>query len=407
MTRLPYDCSGGRHSESTALAGLLAHAGVRHPASGEPLSEPLCFGIAGGIGAGYSFCPSIPRTSAGSGVSIIGRHKAYATNAAWYQGCFDRLGVKTRITETSGAGKAFQNLSHELAEGRPAVVWCSKTALPSLHELYGSCGYYMHSLVLFGIDPDKRVAYAADASPGPVTITLDDLAAARSGICSHKNRTLSIERPKPLTTATLRSAVLAGIRASLDELYLKPQMKMFSLAGLETLAATIANGKSKDGWLKVFRPGQLYLALRDCYQSIETDGTGGGLFRTMYADFLEEAAVTTGRGQLKDMASVYRELAAQWTTFAESLLPAKVRPLKETRQLLVKKHELFHTKGPKADKQMAEIVVKLRAISAAMEDDFPLGPNESLEMLTGLREQHLPQHASEKQAAGELLKAAG
>ena len=48
MTAVPFTWFGGRHSEAVALRGLLAHAGVKNPASGEPLSEPLCFGIAGG-----------------------------------------------------------------------------------------------------------------------------------------------------------------------------------------------------------------------------------------------------------------------------------------------------------------------------------------------------------------------
>src|SRR5262249_31648748 len=49
---------GGKHGESAALKNLLTHAGVRNPVTGAPFTEALCFGIAGGIGAGYSFCPS-------------------------------------------------------------------------------------------------------------------------------------------------------------------------------------------------------------------------------------------------------------------------------------------------------------------------------------------------------------
>src|SRR5207302_5125030 len=74
--------------------------------------EALCFGLAGGIGAGYSFCPSVVRWCGGSGVSIPGRYKAYATDAVWYKGFFDRLGIATRITETAGHGKAFRSEEH-------------------------------------------------------------------------------------------------------------------------------------------------------------------------------------------------------------------------------------------------------------------------------------------------------
>ena len=86
MPKVPYSWFGGCHGEAASLRGLLAHAGVKNPTSGEPLSESLCFGIAGGIGAGYSCCPSVIRYGCGSGVSIVGRHFSYATSGVWYQG---------------------------------------------------------------------------------------------------------------------------------------------------------------------------------------------------------------------------------------------------------------------------------------------------------------------------------
>src|SRR5687768_10673422 len=133
---------GARHGEAGAIRFLLTDVGMLNPITQQPLSEALCFGIAGGIGAGYSFCPSVPKYGCASGVSIVGRHKTYATDAAWYQGFFDRLGVKTRITETAAAGKALANLQTEIAAGRPTVVWCSRSALPFVHDLSTSCGLW-------------------------------------------------------------------------------------------------------------------------------------------------------------------------------------------------------------------------------------------------------------------------
>jgi len=57
---------GGRHGESATLKNLMAFHGVKNPLSGAPMSEALRFGIAGGIGAGYSFCPSVVRYGGGS-----------------------------------------------------------------------------------------------------------------------------------------------------------------------------------------------------------------------------------------------------------------------------------------------------------------------------------------------------
>src|SRR5436189_71949 len=156
-----YVHAGGRHAASVALRNLLTHAGVVAPHTAAPPSEPLVFGIAGGIAAGYSFCPSVVRYGGGSGVWVVGRHKAYATGAA----------------------------------------------------------------------------HGSDRSAVPVTISLDDLAAARRGVCSHKNRTLTIDPPTrsagtpPLTLPRLRDAVLSGLRACAAEL-LTPRIKTFGLPGL-------------------------------------------------------------------------------------------------------------------------------------------------------------------------------
>ena len=397
---------GARHGEAGAIRILLTDAGVPNPITGEPLSEALCFGIAGGIGAGYSFCPSVPKYGCASGVSIVGRHKAYATDAAWYQGCFDRLGIKTRITETSAAGKALANLQAEIAAGRPTVVWCSRSALPFTHDLMTSCGLWMHSFVVTEIDENEQVARGYDRPPVQVSISLKDLAEARGGICSHKNRTLTVDAPKKLSAATLKGAVLGGIRACVDELYLKPRMKTFSLAGLETLAKVIDNDKAKDGWLKVFTPGLLYHALRDAFDSIETSGTGGGLYRSLYAEFLQEAAVITGRRSLAELAERYSNLATQWTETGEFLLPGNVKPLAETRKLLVKQRTLYETKGPKADKQLAEITASLRKLATSMQTEFPLDGKEQRELLHGVRLRIESLHAAEKALANDLAAAA-
>ncbi|MFN0022204.1 MAG: DUF4872 domain-containing protein [Pirellulaceae bacterium] len=406
MPNVPYSWFGGRHGEAASLRGLLAQAGVKNPAGGEPLSEPLCFGIAGGIGAGYSFCPSVVRYGCGSGVSVVGRYFFYATSGVWYQGACERLGIKTRITEAAAQKKAFQNLLDELSAGRPAAVWCARSMLPFMHDIETSCGLWMHSFVVYGIDADKGIAYGADRAPTPLTISLADLAAARAGVCSHKNRTLTIDPlTKPLNATSLKAAIQSGIRACAGEL-IKGRMKTFSLPGFEMLAKMIANDSSKDGWLKVFQNGLLYFALRDMFDSIETAGNGGGLFRNLFADFLIEAADVCKRPSLKTLADDYRHLAIGWTELAKASLPARIKPFKETRDHLIRKRGLFETKGAKADKQMSEIRDKLRILGKNTKENFPLDDCDSRELLGSLRERIIALHHVESELA-ERLQAEG
>jgi hypothetical protein len=264
----------------------------------------------------------------------------------------------------------------------------------------------MHSFVVYGVDEDKGEAYGADRVSTSVAISLDDLAAARAGVCSHKNRTVTIEPPnKPLSAATLKSAIQSGIRATAGEL-LKGKMKTFSLPGLETLAKMIANDSSKDGWLKVYSGGLMYYALRDVFDSIETAGTGGGLFRDLYADFLTEAADVCQRPSLKNLADDYRHLATGWSALAAAALPTKIKPFKETRDLLIKNCDLLETKGAKADKQLAENQARLRILGNNTKENFPLDDADTRELLEGLRERIIALHRAEA-AAAERLKSAG
>jgi hypothetical protein len=56
---------------------------------------------------------------------------------------------------------------------------------------------------------------------------------------------------------------------------------------------------------------------RFSYQVIERRGTGGGMFRLMYARFLEEAGF--------EQAPIAAEAAARWSSLAEGLLAASER----------------------------------------------------------------------------------
>jgi len=248
-----------------------------------------------------------------------------ATDATWYRGFFDRLGIRTRITETGGAGKALANLKQELSEGRPAIVWCSRLALPFFDSTSDACGLWMHSFVVNAINEATAVAYGGDCAATKVSLTLEELAAARAGICSHKQRTLTFDAPKSVSKKTLRQAVRDGLGACLGELS-KPKMKTFSFDGFELWAKMLTNDKNQNGWRKVFARQLLYCALRDVFDSIETSGNGGGLFRRLFADFLDEVAPITKRPALAEVAGRYRDLADGWTALADlALFPKQLQ----------------------------------------------------------------------------------
>jgi hypothetical protein len=92
---------------------------------------------------------------------------------------------------------------------------------------------------------------------------------------------------------------------------LEPPMRNFGVPGLAKWAELLTAGRDPKGWPRMLdAPGHQCQLLTWLYDWVETAGTGGGFFRAMYAEFLEQAAGPLERPELAGLAGDYRELAA-------------------------------------------------------------------------------------------------
>jgi hypothetical protein len=396
-----YSHFGGHHWETAAMRNTLAYAGVAAPHTGAPFSEPMCLGIAGGIGVGYSFCPSVPGWGAGTGLSVVGRYRVTTTSADYQDGFFSRLGIKTDVKETSGEKGAYKNLREALSAGKPAIVWSAPLPFTCLGGA-GTGGMYI--MVVHAIDEAKGIALIADRAPDSIPLPLAALAALRAKVCSHKNRSLTFDAPKKISAATLKAAILSGIKACVDE-FAAPKIKTYGLPGLEEWANVIDNPKNKKGWPGLYPGGKIYAALRDTYHSIETSGTGGSLFRPMYADFLDEAADVTKNKALKAAANEYRALGRQWSELADAALSSKTPAFKQTKELLKKVSALLTDKGTAAFPALEKAREELRKIEADMIAHPPLDAAGSARILEDLKARLRALHAAEIKAYKGLAAA--
>jgi hypothetical protein len=400
--RLDFQPLGGVLTDSCALRDLLAHARIDNPTTHAPFSEPLCFGLAGGIGAGYSFCPSVPRSGFGTGVTIIGRFQAYATGPTWFQGFFDRLGMQTHITETTAPGKAQANLLAELRVGRPTVVWCSRAKLPYLGGPLDPGDMTMYHAIVFGLDEAKDTAWLADRAASPVTLTLDQLIDARNAVCSHKNRTLTFT-PTPVSKATLQQAVRSAIRLTAHDLE-RGKIKTFALPGLELWAKMLVNKSNKNAWRVAFNGRLLVQALRDVYECIVTTDAAGGLSRSTYAEFLDEAATLLKIEKLRVCAEQYQALAEQWNALADAALPSSVKIFEQTKKLLHARTQAFLEHGMKGKKALVDATNKLQTLRDSV-GEFPLPDRVRDDMLEELSDRVLTLLSEETSAAQRLATA--
>ncbi len=402
MGNLSFKRYGGKHWESSAMRHLLAHAGIRNPFTGKPLSEALCFGIAGGIAAGYSFCPSIIKHGVGSGVSAVGRYRVFTTDGSYYTDFFKRLGIAIQVKESKSIKTAHTHLTQALDQYRPALVWCTPMRVAP-HLWQGTCG--MYTTIVTDINDKSGTATLSDCSKKPIILSIEDLQWARNRVCSLKNRSLTVEpKIKPLTKTLLKQAVRAGLNACLAD-FERPKLKSFHLPGLKEWANFINNPKHKKGWPTIFQqPGLLYLGLRDIYNSIETASTGGSFFRPLYAAFLKEASVILNQKELGQSAQAYIKLGNQWSSFANALLPDAVDSFKKTKHLLHTEETYFLNEGMSSNCQKTHD--ELTLLEKKMTQTFPLSAEKQVSLLHSLSEYLHQLHDLEFDSAKQLKEIA-
>lgn len=297
----------GAHFETANIRNLLCGAGIE-------VSEAMCLGIGGGIAAGYQFCPSVQGyESLGSGVQLIPRVKMMTTNGAWYRDTFARLGLEMDVCETTGKKAAHANLLAGLADGGPVVAWTTPLGLAPTLNWTATCGMYT---VLVHRVEENSVVFSDHVSVREMG--LEEFAEARGRVCSLKNRTMTV-KAQEIRRDQWRTAVLAGLQETSGD-FVKPKLGTFNLPGLREGVGLINGRKNKRAWPVVFPGERVLLPMRDLYESIEL-GTGGGFMRPLYAVFLDEAAELLGRAELRKVGETYRRLGADWTAFADFVLP--------------------------------------------------------------------------------------
>jgi len=388
---------GGTHPETAALRNMLAFYDVRAPHTDEPFSEALLLGIGGGTRGGYWVFEfgGIPPV-----VALGARNDWQLGPGLFIARIAERLGVPANVHETTSANAAGKHLSAALDAGQPAAVAVDMASVPHMAMPPEAIKYYYHLLVAVDADREAGIVTVDDRSAFPLTMTWDELANARKQIGTMKHRMVTIA--PSIEHIDIVAAIRAGIRDCAAGL-LEPPIRNFGLSAWEKWSGLVANHKDKKGWPTVFLPGpRLYNGLLSAVQWIETAGNGPGMLRAMFADFLDEAATITGNDKYSDLAARYRDIAALWSELAAAALHDEIAPLRETRELILRRDASFLARGPAAFDEMQTIDTRLTALKSAIETDFPLNLDQSRELLEGLRYRLITIHVAEVESARAL-----
>jgi hypothetical protein len=392
----------GNIPATTALRTLLSYRKVWAPHTGAPFSEAMLFGIAGGIGMGvFSFYYEKEDLAT---FFLAGRHK-WHDDAAYLSDALGRFGIQPVIHESAGARMAEQQLRDTLERDGPCVAWVDMAELPqrAMPSAWSGGGY--HVVTVYSIDDTQSIAEIGDLTDEPISITLPDLARARARIKKQRHRLLAIRQAgRAPDLATLVRSGLQHCHEELQQPSLPGSRSNARLDALRTWAERMNDAKGKERWERIYRPGpNLWRGLCAIYDFIEHYGTGGGLCRPIFADFLAEASQALEQPRLASLAKRYAELGRQWSALADAALPDDVPALREAKQLLTHKAELVHAGAP-ADEVRA-IWGQLQALEEQHREPFPLSNADYATLRAGLHDRIMALYEGEVAAQESMVDA--
>jgi hypothetical protein len=278
------------HCESGVVTALLKHRGL-------DLSEPMVFGIAGGLT--FAYLPFIKITN----MPIV----AYRMfPGAIIKGVAKNLGVRFETRRYSDQGKALAELCALVDAGQCVGLQTSVYWLPYFPPEM-RFQFNAHNLIVYGREGEEFLV-SDPVFEQSVRIRAEDLQNARfaRGTLAPKGLLYYPVRVNPEIDRTV--AIRKAIRRTVRMMLYAP-LPFIGIKGIHYMARRIEGLKGGD-----LRYARLYLG--HIVRMQEEIGTGGGGFRFMYAAFLQEASRLLGSAPLEEASRMMTKVGDRWRLFA-------------------------------------------------------------------------------------------
>jgi hypothetical protein len=286
-----YSHRTGEHCASTALRNLLAHHGTE-------LSEAMVFGLASGLGFFYFKSDAVSPTR-----MFHGRTPTFEQNLA------ADTGIAIAQSEEADGDRAEEILRERLDAGVPVLLATDTYYLGYHHTTSHFPG---HTCVAVGYDAARAEVWIADRKfPELQTCSFAELRRARNapdypircanrwGDCAAGAR---LARP-------LAQAVASALRRAAQQMLAPAYGELLGgIPAMRALAADFPSWSAQPDWSWAARFG---------YQIIIKRGAAGSFFRSLYADFLREAARELPA--LEPLAQRMDSIAERWRALAVPL----------------------------------------------------------------------------------------
>ena len=283
------------------VTGSMRHVYEYH---GCPISEDLLLGLGAGIGFVYWHMKGTTPFIGGRG--NVGR----AGEEGLEKAAGRRTGVGVESHTTSSSAKAEKALFEMLFANEPVMMHVDMGYLPYL-GLPDDYHFGGHVVVAAGLDADQRQVLIADRDAELHPTSLDDLARARASRFQpfpprHRWHVFNFDGFRPPE----RDEIWAAIGEVLSVM-LEPPISNLGVKGIRKAAQRMRK------WPAIMDEDQLRLTSFNTFIFIDAKGgTGGGIFRYMYARFLRAAARITGDQRLIEVGESLHDVGDHWQTVA-------------------------------------------------------------------------------------------
>ncbi len=279
------------HCESGVVTTLLKHQGL-------DLSEPMVFGITGGLT--FAYIPFIRITN----MPVIS-YRMFPGSII--KGARNNLAVEFKTRRYLDKGKALAELIQLVDGGKIVGLQTSVYWLPYFPPEM-RFQFNAHNLIVYGREGEEFLV-SDPVFEHAVRIKAEDLQNARfaKGTLAPKGFMYYLVRINP--SVDLREAIRKSIKRTVH-MMLYSLVPFVGVKGIHYLAKKIERLNVQ----KDVRYARLFLG--HIVRMQEEIGTGGGGFRFMYAAFLQEAGQLLGSPPLSEASQMMTEAGDMWRRFA-------------------------------------------------------------------------------------------
>ena len=292
-----------------------------------PISEEMLLGLGAGLGFIYWHMKGTMPFLGGR--ANVGRPSEEGLEITAGR----RTGVRVERHQTSSVRKAEKALLALLESGEPVMLMLDMGFLPYL-ELPEDFHFGGHAIAVGGYDEENGEILVSDRDEGLYPVSLEAIAQARGSTFKPfppKNAWFTFDftdKRQPLPEEIF-TAIGETCRAMLEG-----PISNLGVRGIRKAAAQTLK------WTDSMSKEELRGTCFNVFIFIDAaGGTGGGIFRYMYARFLQEAAEITGENRFADAAKTLTQIGGLWQEVAliykdgaeahhpNELLPKTTEPL--------------------------------------------------------------------------------